>query len=71
LTNKEDFKIQLSTTGTPIQTKFRQKPTIIMTDAGRKGMGDKLSESVKPDSQKSTFEKGQEAVTDAGDKVAG
>ncbi len=42
-----------------------------MTDAGRKGMGDKLSETAKPDSQKSTLEKGQEAVTDGADKVAG
>jgi hypothetical protein len=42
-----------------------------MTDAGRKGLGDKASESMKPDSQKSTLEQGKEAVTDAGDKVAG
>jgi Heat shock protein 9/12 len=42
-----------------------------MSDTGRKGMTDKLSEGVTPDSQKSTLDKAKESVTDAGDKVAG
>jgi Heat shock protein 9/12 len=42
-----------------------------MTDAGRKGMGDKVSESVKPDSQKSVTEQAGEKVTSATDSVAG
>lgn len=37
----------------------------------RKGMTDKAAEGMKPDSQKSYMEKGQEAATDAYDKVAG
>jgi Heat shock protein 9/12 len=48
-----------------------QITTIIMSDTGRKGMTDKLSEGVTPDSQKSTLDKTKETVTDAGDKVAG
>lgn len=42
-----------------------------MSDAGRKDFGDKVSETVKPDSQKSTLEKGKEVVTDQADKLAG
>ena len=42
-----------------------------MSDAGRKGMGDKISEGVKPDSQKSTLEQGKEQITGAADKAAG
>ncbi|KAH3668307.1 hypothetical protein OGAPHI_002061 [Ogataea philodendri] len=42
-----------------------------MSDLGRKGFGDKVSEAVKPDSQKSTLEKTKETVTDQVDKVAG
>jgi Heat shock protein 9/12 len=42
-----------------------------MSDMGRKGAGDKLSEGVTPDSQKSTFQQGKETATDAADKVAG
>lgn len=42
-----------------------------MSDAGRKDFGDKVSEAVKPDSQKSTLEKGKEVVTDQADKLAG
>jgi hypothetical protein len=42
-----------------------------MSDTGRKGMTDKISEGVTPDSQKSTLDKAKESVTDAGDKVAG
>jgi Heat shock protein 9/12 len=42
-----------------------------MSDTGRKGLGDKVSEGVTPDSQKSTLDQGKEAVTDTADKVAG
>jgi Heat shock protein 9/12 len=42
-----------------------------MSDPGRKGMGDKISEGVTPDSQKSTLQQGKEGVTDTADKVAG
>lgn len=42
-----------------------------MSDTGRKGFGDKASEALKPDSQKSYAEQGKEFVTDKADKVAG
>lgn len=42
-----------------------------MSDTGRKGLSDKIGESAKPDSQKSTLEQGKERVTDAADSVAG
>lgn len=41
-----------------------------MSDSARKPMTDKISEGVTPDSQKSTLEKGQEAVSDTADKAA-
>lgn len=41
-----------------------------MSDAGRKNFSDKVSETVKPDSQKSTLEKGKEVVTDKLDGLA-
>ncbi|KAK9474216.1 heat shock protein 9/12-domain-containing protein [Dipodascopsis tothii] len=41
-----------------------------MSDVGRKSMGDKFSESVKPDSQKSYGEQVKESVTDAYDNAA-
>ena len=41
-----------------------------MSDAGRKGFGDKASEAMKPDSQKTTTEKLGEGATDIGDKAA-
>lgn len=41
-----------------------------MSDAGRKPFTDKVSEAITPESQKSTFEKGKEAVTDAVDGFA-
>merc|ERR1712080_574156 len=43
----------------------------IMSDAGRKNFSDKLSESLTPESEKSTLEKGKEAVTDKVDDFAG
>ncbi|KAI5950381.1 HSP12 [Candida theae] len=42
-----------------------------MSDAGRKDFSDKVGESLKPDSQKSTLEKGKETVTDKVDDLAG
>ncbi|CAI4062012.1 hypothetical protein SUVZ_06G0390 [Saccharomyces uvarum] len=42
-----------------------------MSDTGRKGFGDKASEALKPDSQKSYAEQGKEFVTDKADKLAG
>ncbi|AJV24200.1 BAK_1a_G0016720.mRNA.1.CDS.1 [Saccharomyces cerevisiae] len=42
-----------------------------MSDAGRKGFGEKASEALKPDSQKSYAEQGKEYITDKADKVAG
>lgn len=42
-----------------------------MSDAGRKSFTDKASETIKPDSQKSTLEKGKEVVTDKYDELAG
>lgn len=42
-----------------------------MSDTGRKNFSDKISEGVKPDSQKSYLEQGKEKVTDATDAVAG
>ncbi|PSK41291.1 hypothetical protein C7M61_000972 [Candidozyma pseudohaemuli] len=42
-----------------------------MSDAGRKPFTDKVSETVKPDSEKSYLEKGKEAVTDKVDEFAG
>lgn len=41
-----------------------------MSDQGRKNFTDKVSESVTPDSQKSTWDKATETATDAYDKVA-
>ncbi|KAL3231473.1 12 kDa heat shock protein [Nakaseomyces bracarensis] len=42
-----------------------------MSDANRKNFSDKMSESLTPESQKSTWDKGKEFVTDTGDKLAG
>ena len=42
-----------------------------MSDTGRKDLSDKVGETAKPDSQKSTLEQGKEQVTGATDKVAG
>jgi hypothetical protein len=41
-----------------------------MTDAGRKDFSTKIQESVTPDSQKTTFDKAKETVTDGLDKTA-
>ncbi|ODV85140.1 hypothetical protein CANARDRAFT_176119 [[Candida] arabinofermentans NRRL YB-2248] len=41
-----------------------------MSDLGRKSFTDKASETLKPDSQKSTFESVKEGVTDSADKFA-
>lgn len=41
-----------------------------MSDAGRKDFSDKVSEGLKPDSQKSYLEQGKEKVTDAADRAA-
>ncbi|KAI3404151.1 HSP12 [Candida oxycetoniae] len=41
-----------------------------MSDLGRKDISDKVSESLTPDSEKSTLEKGKESVTDALDNAA-
>lgn len=40
-----------------------------MSDFGRKDFSDKVAETVKPDSQKSTLEKAGESVTDAFDSA--
>lgn len=42
-----------------------------MSDNHRKNFSDKISESVKPDSEKSYTEKGKEFITDKADKLAG
>lgn len=42
-----------------------------MSDAGRKNFSDKVSETLTPESEKSTLEKGKEAVTDKVDEFAG
>ena len=41
-----------------------------MSDTGRKGLGEQVSEKVTPDSQKSTLDQAKESVTGAGDRVA-
>ncbi|KAK6459883.1 Hsp12 heat-shock protein [Scheffersomyces coipomensis] len=41
-----------------------------MSDLGRKNISDKISESVTPDSQKSTLDKAKETVTDKVDSFA-
>lgn len=41
-----------------------------MSDAGRKPISDKVSESLTPDSQKTTFEKVKQTVTGEVDKAA-
>lgn len=41
-----------------------------MSDAGRKPFSDKVSEAIKPESEKSTFEKGKESVTNTLDGFA-
>lgn len=41
-----------------------------MADAGRKDFSSKLSEAVKPESEKSTFDKAKETATDYLDKAA-
>lgn len=41
-----------------------------MSDQGRKNFSDKFSESVKPDSQKSAWDKVGEAASDQYDKAA-
>jgi polyhydroxyalkanoate synthesis regulator phasin len=42
-----------------------------MADAGRKDFSTKINESVTPESQKSTYDKAKEVVTDTYDKAAG
>ncbi|SCU78060.1 LAME_0A03136g1_1 [Lachancea meyersii CBS 8951] len=42
-----------------------------MSDSYRKDFSDKAAEKIKPDSEKSTYEKGKEFVTDKADKAAG
>lgn len=42
-----------------------------MSDAGRKNFSDKINESLTPESEKSTWDKGKEFVTDKTDKMAG
>ncbi|KAI7168454.1 hypothetical protein KC316_g11681 [Hortaea werneckii] len=42
-----------------------------MTDNLRQGAGDKLASNLKPDSEKSTLEKGQDQVKGAADSLAG
>lgn len=42
-----------------------------MADAGRKGFGQKVSESITSESQKTYGEQAKEAVTDAVDKMKG
>lgn len=42
-----------------------------MSDAGRKSFTDKVSETVTPDSQKSTLQKASETVTDTVDGFVG
>lgn len=41
-----------------------------MADAGRKDFSTKLGEKVTPDSQKTTYDKAKEGLTDAYDKAA-
>lgn len=41
-----------------------------MSDLGRKNISDKVSEAVKPDSEKSTLEKAKESATGQLDKLA-
>lgn len=42
-----------------------------MSDLGRKDISDKISSAVKPDSEKSTLEKGKDTVTDKLDNTVG
>ncbi|QOU20922.1 WHS11 [Brettanomyces bruxellensis] len=42
-----------------------------MSDSGRKNFGDKISEGIQPDSDKSNVQKVKEGVTDTADKLAG
>ncbi|KAL1311328.1 hypothetical protein AAFC00_001505 [Neodothiora populina] len=42
-----------------------------MSDLGRKGFGDKVSDSITPDSQKSTLDQAKDTATGAYDKAAG
>ncbi len=42
-----------------------------MSDSGRKNFGDKISESVQPDSSKGNLDKAKEGVTDTADKISG
>lgn len=42
-----------------------------MSDLGRKDISDKIESAVKPDSQKSTIEKGKDSVTDKVDNFVG
>lgn len=42
-----------------------------MTDAGRKDLSDKISSSVKPDSQKGSVELAKDKVTDSLDNAVG
>lgn len=42
-----------------------------MSDAGRKPFSDKVSEAIKPESEKGTFESAKETVTDKLDDFAG
>lgn len=44
---------------------------LIMSDAARKDVSDKVSSAVKPDSQKSTIELAKDKVTDTVDNLVG
>ena len=41
-----------------------------MSDLGRKNVSDKVTEAVKPDSEKSTLEKAKESATDGLDSLS-
>ncbi|GAB7337787.1 hypothetical protein MBLNU457_g3056t1 [Dothideomycetes sp. NU457] len=41
-----------------------------MTDSGRKDMSSKMSETMTPDSQKSTMDQAKEGITDTADKAS-
>ena len=42
-----------------------------MSDTGRKDISDKIESAVKPDSQKSTLDKGKDTITDKVDNFVG
>ena len=66
---KHDCCSSICTRRVPQQQCLNRK--LMLASCRRKSVGDQVSQTITPDSQKSTLDKASESATSAGDKVAG